>query len=479
MRDFGRIAQTALALVMIAVGITFPSACMQSEPDGPGQPYHVKPSTYVDVGMENEQECYELRERKRRWTHDINQFREHLSRHPKFTDVSVMDLPANIEIGRAIGESISVLLGEVPYLSDFEMKVGLQHALAILRDNHTRVVGFVTPELYPLHFRWLADGFYLIQSHERYAAGLNHRLDAINGVPLERIFHRFKHFEGAENIYDTRAAFATTINSPMIIDALGLSGERKTVFTFVDGYGGRLDVIPSGTYSRDVERLDRSLVFESVELVNAHMEGELPLFLRNQDKMHWHAFLEDSGILYMRFNGYGPDIDLETGQMYAFENDVRAVFDEADVEAVVIDARDNIGGSHMHQHLFRFLAENAPLGKFFHFINESSYSAALDAAAHLSRLGATIVGQPSGQGLEFYAFRDIGHDWSGAFFTTLQYSGFDVFVANMVFSIRERHGIESDDNVFRPHVLIEHTIDDWVNNRDPLLEYVLELLGRD
>jgi hypothetical protein len=57
----------------------------------------------------------------------------------------------------------------------------------------------------------------------------------------------------------------------------------------------------------------------------------------------------------------------------------------------------------------------------------------------------------------------------------LNYSGYRVLVSTGPWIIEE-YRTEPADRVFRPHVLIDYTIDDWVYNRDPMFEYVLGLL---
>ncbi|MCL2226861.1 MAG: hypothetical protein FWB97_04450 [Oscillospiraceae bacterium] len=476
MRNFSkaqRAAQAALVLALFLLGALILAACSQNGADDLA---YAEAYAYAGASTEDKQEYIsaEELERARRWTHDINQFREHiLSVHPKFTDASIMHLPTNIEMGRGINERIAALLGEVSALSDLEIKAELQYTMAITRDNHSVFLYFFDADSYPLRFRWLADGFYLIESHERYASALNHRLVAVNGVHWEDLLHKIINFMGPENIYGARALFEMLGISPEVLMALRIYDENGTVITLEDGYGNQRELTPTGAYMRG-SRGDLALA--SVALVDDRIEGELPLFFQNRELPHWHAFLEDSGILYVRFNEYTLDVDVELGRVYVFENAVRDTVGEISacaVVAVVIDARDNPGGAIVHHHLFRFLVDSAPPDMIFYFVNEGSGSASLDAAATLYNWGATIIGQPLGQALEFY-FGDGASE-----IITLDYSGLEVRASNAILSIRERHGIESDDNVFRPHVLIEHTIDDWVNNRDPLLEYVLELLGRD
>lgn len=439
------------------------------EPLEPNHIWEIWTLAYVDVDS---------------WKEDITQFRNFVFRvHPKFTNSATSNLSYS-EIGVAFDAHIDWLLENVPYLTKFEILVQLQQASALLKDNHflfgaalpiiqrPDTISFIhqlREDRYPLQFRWFCDGLYLYRSieSEDVIPALNHRLIAINDIPIEDIFVAFQSFWSIENIYDARTSFANHLNSPGILYALGVWDRGSTIYTFFDDTVGSFSVSMTEPFNvphnlSEFWRLD----FPEPLTDNRHY-GELPLFLQNAHQAHWYTYIKEYGILYMRINGY------PTWRNTEYDIHIKALIGEIgdNITATIIDARDNPGGDmSYYQSLFDALAEATPQGKLFYFMNEGSYSAALLAGGYLYQLGATIVGQPSGQLIDFYAF--VGG--FAEIHVSLRHTWTSVHVPNSFLTIRD-NGVESEDLVFRPHVFIEYTIDDWINNRDPYLQYVLDL----
>jgi len=419
------------------------------------------------------------------WKADIAQFRNFVFRvHPKFADSAFNNLPRNIEMGAAFDAHIDWLLENVPYLTKFEILVELQRASSLLEDNHflfgkaalTRRPSSITflhqlsENRYPLEFRWFYDGFFLYRAigSEYVIPALNRRLVAINDISIDDVFSEFTYFWSIENIYDAKNAFAHNLNSPGILYALGVLEGRQTMYTFSGDTGERIQVNMSESLHIPFNADESWRTVFPEPLTDHRNAGELPLFLQNAEQVHWYTFIEAYGILYIRINVY------LIGQDQDFVPHVTALAGEKgeSLRAVIIDARNNSGGhDEPYRSLFDALAEAVPPGKLFYFMNEGSLSASLLAGGYLYELGATIIGQPSGQLIDFYAFYGSGVEFN----ISLRNSWANTFVSNRFYTIRD-NGVIADDLIFRPHILIEYTIDDWINNRDPYLEYVLQLL---
>ena len=442
------------------------------------------------------EEIEEEEERHRWWRYDIVQFRDHtLALHPKFADEDLMDLSHNVELRSTFEESVDALLAAVPELTDFEIEVGLQTTVALLQDNHFffgEDIGtesffmFLLEERYPLIFGWFADGWYLYQSHEDASDALNHRLIAINDTPLEDVFEAFTTFWSLENIYDARDRFARVLNAPLVLKALGVTDESQTTYTFIDDSEETLEITLTDTTRSTASFAGDDNVLPDEQLTDQRQAGELPLFLQDpplgqehyygfwydfaEQHSHWYDFIEEDGILYIRFNIYLYPITED--YLIDFEQALQDVFIEYEVEAVIIDARGNSGGDERgFQPLFQWLAEEMPSGRLFYFVNEGSRSGSLLAADYLYQLGAIIVGQPLGQATDFYAWGESTISDPSTWYTYLTYSGRRFSLPNVFHSMHT-----SEDGVFRPHILIEYTIDDWIYNRDPLYDHVLNLL---
>jgi len=406
--------------------------------------------------------------RLQQWSDDIEQFRTHIIRwHPRFANRLINERDENLEIREAFDSSIDALLLDIRGLTDFEIKVEMQRSVALLRDNHFFFTGFAgyTANMriarYPLMFGYFGDGFYLYRAHADFADALNIRLVAVNGVPIQDVFDEFSRFWSVENIYDAKYQFATLLNAAIILQAIGISDGKQVTYTFDGG------VEITATETHNWERMITTLRWlTSAPLVDARADGELPLFHQNLRQNLWHEFVPEYGILYICIRGWVADVQ------GVFARAVRNTFDENDVTAVIIDARSNPGGdANQFIDLFSHFARNLPEDRLFYFVNEGSNSGSLGAAYFLENIGAVIIGQPLAQNSDFYWFG------SSASRLLLNYSRLEITPPPTFWSAHQVHGRQPDDGIFRPHIIIGYTIDDWINNRDPFFDYVLERIG--
>ena len=476
-----------------------------------------------------------------RWTQDIAQFRAFvLETHPKFTDETLRELERNIETRAAFNETLDALILDLPYLTDFEITVQLQHAAAVLEDNHFDILlsQLATEEeiaIYPLGFRWLSDGFYLLTTTEAFESALNHRLVSIGGQGIDDMFATFLALWSTENIYNARSAFARLLNNPVMLDAIGLRSGGQVTFGFERADGNMLEISLSPADLVSMDQL--TAISFPVFPVDKRAEGDLPLFMDIRGSVgnghNWFYFMEDYGVLYIRLELYMQNIDPQTGTFAPFAKDVKTAFEAHAPKAVIIDARYNPGGDNAYlAELFEFLAEHTESGMLFHFVDEGSWSASLLGAAHLKSLGAILLGQPMGQNTDFYGFHSVSVGGSELFFTgldfpedtdldeyieigfatneypyfeivtmtiraflelaegggsndadrvssdlNLNHSGLLVSVPNLFLSASQMFALDLEFYTLRPHILIEYTIQDWANNHDPVLAHVLALLA--
>jgi len=475
---------------------------------------------------------------ERNWTRDIEQFRAFvLETHPKFADESLANLEKNMELQTAFHDSLDVLIADLQNLTDFEIMVSLQRAAALLGDNHfcilsAQLVGDAEMELYPLGFRFLSDGFYLLTTVMGFESALNHRLLAVGGRHIDSVFADFIDLWSVENVYHARSAFARMIGNPLLLDAMGLRDGEQVVVALEDVNGNTVELVLNAADKVSMDTL--TAVSFPVFPVDKRADGALPFFMdirgRDGNGHNWFYFIEEHSILYIRLELYMQN--MEAGIFAPFAEDVKAAFEAHAPEAVIIDARYNPGGDNAYlMELFEFLAQNTAPGMLFHFIDEGSMSASLLGAAHLKSLGAVLIGQPLGQHTVFYGFHSSSHADSGLFFSdldfiegmdldeyiqigvntdeypysavieltvrellemvadgdsgtpgaspylTLHHSGLHIAVPNVALSVPNLFGLELDFYALRPDILMEYTIQDWINNRDPLLAYVIGLLG--
>jgi len=432
--------------------------------------------------LPEDEDLYELDadERQRRWVSDITQLREHVfATHPKFNYEGISGLDRNIVIGEAFDARLNDLISSIEEYTDFEMLLGIQRALSVFNDGHLQFHGqgrgrsflnSLRMERFPLKFQWMGDGLYLLMAHERFAAALNHRLVSINDIAFDDIYSAFNEFFSIENIYHARDTLEFHINRPGILHALGITDGDDATFAFATADGGIIDISLTQADAFATANFFDSNWHDFDGIVYSRAAGEPLLLSLNPGRRMWLHHFEDYGILYIRFEVF---LQVDAG-FSGLTTAVRNILQTYELRAVIIDARNNGGGDHdAFMTIFQLAAEHAPPGMLFYFMNESTFSAAAVAAGIMYGLGATLVGQPSGQNIDIYYF--VHQTGDVPYWVRLSYANYTVAVPNR-FQTRRDVGIDTPDLILRPHVLIETTIDDWINNRDPLFEYVLGLL---
>jgi len=520
-------------------------------------------------------------ERNRMWQADLEQLRDAvIQRHGMFWDDTEIFVPSDI-LGEPAGRftiwmqlernlqlksntvaAIDALIEEVPYLSDIEIVLGMQVAIANMQDSHFQILPHditIADAHLPvdfMHFGGHDGGYYLIATTDEFAHALNHRVIYINDVSIPDIEERFGSVNATENIYALRSSLgAYYFHSDFMLRVLGLREGGVTHFVLENIEGERVEIILDEAHQRTFEDTDGTsrrfidedalAVFMSVQ---ERADGELPIFFESHNANRFYL-LEDYGILYIRLEAYSPTVlvgiiyylyylDIDFSEIF-YEDEVDPeiiaeiepairenildgtfqgvlwpnmevdmtqwlyhaleihpgiieILENNNIEAVVIDSRDNPGGDHTpFLPLFQLLVDSVPEGRLFYFSNGGSASASIVSSMVMHHLGAVLVGEPLGQNTIFYG---IG-TWTGMPEEvypeiTLNYSGIEVTIPNLLAHMESEmleldliefdmaRFLEVTPNfefyTFRPHVLIEHTIYHWVNNIDPLLEYVIE-----
>jgi len=490
------------------------------------------------------------------WQADITQLRDEISqRHSLFWDNTQIFVPAdalNEESGRIAAwnalprnitlrnnaiSALDALIADVPNLTDFEIAIAMQSAISNLQDNHFQILPWeIRANDIPLfvefrHFGGANTGFFLVNAPTEFSHAVNHKVVAINEVPINAVIERFSAFVSVENIYDARTRLASTLNSPMTLSVLGLFENGEVTFTMENPQNGEQTAITLTENYRLITEED----FYRLENVSGRAAGEMPSFFTLDARNSFH-FYEEQNLLYIRLEGFDPTVytdaweimlnlgaetfsEVETEIRQAIldgtiggiisppvdftpanwlDDEVLALWEvhpgileivaNNEIEAIIVDVRYNVGGdSGVFTQLFNLIRETVPAERIYYFINGGSLSASTTTAFAMRAWGATIVGEPMGQNTIFHGvfYREDDEDEPGAL-VILENSQITAEIPNLLsFVESDILNIEFDYNVFfelspnfefytfRPDVLIEHTIDDWINNRDPLLEFVI------
>lgn len=228
----------------------------------------------------------------------------------------------------------------------------LSSLLSLVADTHTQL--HTMPETpgfertYPLRFRRFSDGLYVIAGDQHYRDIIGARVVAIGGVPADEALERLAHAAIGES-YARRMVFAESyLYIPESYGAMGLAGDDSVVQLDVelpDGRSRRVRLEHTWARRWDEFGWDTLNPFLPEALITVHrvLGTEAPFYLKHVDDNYWFTFLDGERYLYLQVNLPFTKDDGETPMEYHLRW-IQALR-EADVEVIIIDLRNNPGGS--------------------------------------------------------------------------------------------------------------------------------------
>jgi hypothetical protein len=356
-------------------------------------------------------------------------------------------------------EAAASTLGDaVPRLSDEEAVVGLMKLVAMIGDAHTAIdVGNLKPRFHQFPFTAynFSDGPVIIAAREEQRDLIGCKLMTFGGVNADEAMRRVMTASAFENEATFIANAPRLLSVPEIAQATGLIPTAARV---------TIQVRDSQGEQRDVELTP---LVPGEKLATAAMdEMRLPLSRRKGPHSNWFQLIPERKALYLRYNTCADEPDQSvkslTGQM------LQAI-DANSVERVIVDVRGNGGGnSGLLEPFMAGLKHRAAVnhpGGILVLIGRHTFSSAHMNAAYLKeKLGATLIGEPTGQKPNSYG--------------ELQWLVLPHSQIIVRYSTKYWHTARGDPPSLDPDILVRSSSADYFGLRDPELEAAMELPSR-
>lgn len=387
--------------------------------------------------------------REAQWQQDLDYYAGQLPRLHKdlyhTTDKAIFDA------------SVADLSADIPSLTDIEIIVRLMQLTAQVGDGHTTVgVHALYQEpfnfhVYPLGVKGYAEGWYIVGGLPAYQETFGARLVAVEGTPIDQVVETLSSVIAHDNEMQLRNLMGTYLNTPEILQGLGLIEQTGHVTLTVElSDGTETDVT--------VNAVERQELQDAITLNDFLDEASVPLAYRNEDQWYWYEYLPEAKIVYFQYDRCG---NMKDRKFKAFNEEIIQFIDEHDVEQVVVDLRFNGGGNSLVLNPFLKAIEARPNLSVAALIGRRTFSSALMNAIQLDDLGATLVGEPTGGRPNHYGeVRMI----------RLPNSKLPISYATRFFREIET----SDPSSLEPDVEIDLTLEDQRAGRDAVLEEVLK-----
>lgn len=344
------------------------------------------------------------------------------------------------------------LKASISSMNDDEVKIELQKIVASAGDGHTST-NISAAEMYPLDLYWFDDSLYVINTSEEYKEIMYAKLKKINDRDFESIVKSISEVISHENDMQIKSQMRYYIAIPAVLRGLHIIGDpQNTRFAFEDRDGKPMEVALNPVNGEEV--------FNNI--LGKGKSGEnLPLYMKNSDKNYWYEHLEDQNTVYFKYNRCR---DMKERSFKDFSKELMDVINKEDIKKLVIDLRDNGGGSSPILDPFINELSDTRLnreGKIFVIIGRKTFSSAvLNAISLKQKTNAVFIGEPTGgKPNHFGEVKRLKLPNTGI---------------NVTYSTKYFTNSKDDGPSFMPQVTIQVSVNDYINNYNPVIDYALK-----
>lgn len=350
----------------------------------------------------------------------------------------------------ALRAEVAALDARIPTLETVPIVAALRGLVASIGDAHTRLYTLAAfgPRL-PIATRRDADGAHVYGARHAEAELLGARVLEVDGRPVQTVVRGLERIVSADTPHGRTAEATTLLVYPRLLHALGLSDGR-------DGARLLLQRSSGAATERGLVAIDDSRPYPRVSI--SERWDPVPLAERQPLRAYWYEYLPQHSALYLRYR----ECRQMRGESFGrFARSFLAARRDHEPERIVLDLRGNHGGDSSYlQSIIRPLARR-PSAPVVCLVDQEVYSSgSMNAAQIQRRLGAVVVGTPTG-GCP-YTYGELG-------LHTLTRSGLVVSYSTRRFDDPEGRPI----GPVVPDVEIPRRFDDHAAGRDRALAYAL------
>lgn len=335
-------------------------------------------------------------DRKEAWLQDLTHFQKNYYKVCKSFPVD------SIYKSNKIIDSIKETIDSV---SDNKIKLLLSHCVSMADDARTTVY-FRNFRRIPLRLYLFDDGLYVIKAKKGFEQFLGEKVVTICDKSIDELIEILDYYKsGNKSWIENESSYF--LASPDFFEAANLSPTADSIkYEFSDINDS------FSSYLYPIENIDKSDEYSAWRDLS-------PISNIKTDTMNWEHVLNDTLLpLYLSYpnNDYHVDYLDTLHAMYiqintsnnseGFNRAIKNCLDSNNVQHLIIDFRFNGGGDYTKLAAFSKTIPQKVKGKIFIIIGKATFSAGICIAARLkyfSKGRAVIIGQNSGDGLQFWA----------------------------------------------------------------------------
>ncbi len=341
----------------------------------------------------------------------------------------------------------------IPGMSDNQIITEFVKLGAMIGDGHS----FIQPlsfHIYPIQTYIFKDGQFVIGADDMYKEVIGMRLVKIGSKNVKEVYEIMKPLVQRDNEMQVKSVVPLFMQVSEALNGTGIiSNTDSAEFTFEDKDGNSktlvLKPVEFDSYRQKVHSLP--------------VPDGVPLYRSNPNKSYWFTYFEDSKTLYFQYNVVRIDPQDSSKDFIKRMDDFVSTHD---INRFIVDIRNNGGGNLFTSIPFgKFIQENPKInqkGKLFVIIGRRTFSAASYFTTALEyRTKAIFFGEPTGASPNHYgdhATVILPNSKLEAKLSTIYWEN------SFPFDMRPWTA---------PDVTVELTSKDYFENRDPVLEAVI------
>ncbi len=286
--------------------------------------------------------------------------------------------------------------------TDIERYLAIREFIASIQDGHTGLSFNGDIDLlnrqFPFRIAKFTDGYFIAGISQDYEQYFGYKIESINGHSLDEIYAAFSRITIADNEFGRQARIPPLLSYAPLLKALKIiESEDYLDIALIDDKGQGIE-----TRIHSVAEVN----FENYANLKKSLDN-IPLYLENEDQNYWFTHLKDERSIYFQFNSVSNQ-GKESFQQ--FGDRMWKYIDEhlADIDKLVIDLRNNEGGSGrllipFINHIIKRDCTNKS-GKIFALTSNRTYSAAVILITELLRhCNVIYVGEPPASPSNFFS----------------------------------------------------------------------------
>ena len=359
------------------------------------------------------------------------------------------------------------ILEQIDSMENYQAVCSLMKLVSSFEYGHTSVglrdTGFELSQL-PLNLKQFRDGIFIEGTTEAHREDAGARVLRIAGKDVMEVYEKVYPYFPAENPQFFKAYGMNFLVYTELLAMEGLIPDPDAEVSLVLEKGGR-------TYERTFIPLAKGVRPPTAYGYTKNEEGWVsardmsatPNYLKDLDRIYYSEYLQDKNAMYVRQSQVQDDSLMPIPEFY---DKVFAEIREKGIEKLVIDVRLNGGGNnYKNKAVVREIIAHPEIDKVGHLfviLGDRTFSACQNLVNELDNYtNAIFVGEPTGENINFYGDNNK---------ETLPNSKIPVYLS---FAWWQDKPQWENQQWLPPHIAVQLSSDDFLENRDPVLEMVL------